>query len=449
MKKVFTLMAAVLLTAIVFAQTPEKMSYQAVIRNSSNALVTNTQVGMKISILQSSPSGTTVYVETQTPVSNANGLVSLEIGSGTVVSGSFSSIEWGTGTYFIKTETDPTGGTNYTITGTSQLLSVPYALHAKTAETVTGEITEADPLFTGWNKDYNDLINTPNIIDSVTTVIDTTSQFIRVPNNLAAGDILVYNGSQFNRLPKGSNNQVLTIKNGYPTWMYTVNISNPDSIYTVYFNSADEDYINFGTFENFTNNSDWCIIEKIKIPTGAGTEVGWHFFRGKAWEDKEGDIAISISSTRVHAWCRKDGWINITYNSTFTEEQWYNICLQYNSSTGTLELYVDGSLVGQQTGISPLDDSGNTNKLFWGGQDVAPSRGKGDIYSETSIIIAHQAWLQRLLTPTEIQNYDGYIAPEPALFFSSEINSNSVSDISGNGRVGTNGNTPEFLLDLP
>ena len=86
MKTVFTIMVAVLLTAIVSAQSPEKMSYQAVIRNSSNQLVTNQTVGMQISILQGSPSGTAVYVEIQEPVSNANGLVSLEIGLGTVVS---------------------------------------------------------------------------------------------------------------------------------------------------------------------------------------------------------------------------------------------------------------------------------------------------------------------------------------------------------------------------
>ncbi|OFX58807.1 MAG: hypothetical protein A2046_05535 [Bacteroidetes bacterium GWA2_30_7] len=138
MKKLFTVLAAVILTASVFAQSPDKMSYQAVIRNLSNNLVTSTAVGMQISILQGSTSGTAVYVETQTPTTNANGLISIEIGAGTVQSGDFTTIDWANGPYFIKTETDIAGGTNYTITGTSQLLSVPYALHAKTAETVTG-----------------------------------------------------------------------------------------------------------------------------------------------------------------------------------------------------------------------------------------------------------------------------------------------------------------------
>ena len=128
MKKIYSILAGLLLTASVFAQAPQKMSYQAVIRNSSNALITSTPVGMQISILQGSSTGTAVYVETQTASTNANGLVSLEIGSGTPVTGTFAGINWATGPYFIKTETDPTGGTAYTIAGTNELMSVPYAL---------------------------------------------------------------------------------------------------------------------------------------------------------------------------------------------------------------------------------------------------------------------------------------------------------------------------------
>lgn len=138
MKNLFTLFAAVILTANVFAQAPQKMSYQAVIRNSSNALVSSTAVGMRISILQTTASGTAVYVETQTATTNANGLVSIEIGAGTAVTGTFAGIDWSAGPYFIKTETDPAGGTSYSITGTSQLLSVPYALSAAGIANPTG-----------------------------------------------------------------------------------------------------------------------------------------------------------------------------------------------------------------------------------------------------------------------------------------------------------------------
>ena len=118
-------LAYLLINQSIFAQAPQKMSYQAVIRDINGALVNSTAVGMKISIIQAS---FTVYSETQLVSTNANGLVSLEIGSGTVVLGSFATIDWANGPYFIKTQTDPTGGTNYTITGTSELMSVPYAL---------------------------------------------------------------------------------------------------------------------------------------------------------------------------------------------------------------------------------------------------------------------------------------------------------------------------------
>ncbi len=119
------------------AQAPDKMSYQAVVRDNANALVVDKVVSMRISILRGSASGTAVYVETQSPRSNTNGLVTLEIGAGTVVSGSFAGLNWSTGPYFIQTEIDPSGGSNYTILGVSQLVSVPYALYAKTSGSST------------------------------------------------------------------------------------------------------------------------------------------------------------------------------------------------------------------------------------------------------------------------------------------------------------------------
>ena len=138
MKRLITSVSVLVISTVLFAVTPppvpQKMSYQAAIRNNSNALVTNQPIGMKISILQYSATGTAVYAETQTPTSNANGLFTIEIGTGTVVTGTFSTIDWSSGPFFIKTETDPTGGTAYTITATSELLSVPYALLASSAK---------------------------------------------------------------------------------------------------------------------------------------------------------------------------------------------------------------------------------------------------------------------------------------------------------------------------
>jgi hypothetical protein len=100
---------------------------------------------MQISVLQGSASGTAAYVETQTATTNANGLVSLQIGAGTADIGSFSEIDWANGPYFIKTEIDPTGGSNYSITGTQQMASVPYALYAAKSGGTVFETTADDP----------------------------------------------------------------------------------------------------------------------------------------------------------------------------------------------------------------------------------------------------------------------------------------------------------------
>jgi len=132
MKKL-SFLVATMASALAFSQVQDAMSYQAVIRNSSNQLVSNQNVGMRFSILKGSATGTVVYSETHTQSTNMNGLVTVKIGAGTLVSGSYSTINWGADTYFVKIETDPNGANNYTITSTSQLLSVPYALYAKTS----------------------------------------------------------------------------------------------------------------------------------------------------------------------------------------------------------------------------------------------------------------------------------------------------------------------------
>ncbi len=143
---VVAMLMFVMLVSSSFAQAPQFMSYQAVVRNASNALVTNAPVGVKVSILQGSAAGDVVFAETHAATTNANGLVTLAIGSGAPVAGSIATVVWTAGPFFIMTETDPMGGSNYTITATSQLLSVPYALYAETSGSSTaGPMGPAGP----------------------------------------------------------------------------------------------------------------------------------------------------------------------------------------------------------------------------------------------------------------------------------------------------------------
>jgi uncharacterized protein (TIGR02145 family) len=132
MKKIYSLLMSFLLTVGLMAQAPQSFNYQAVVRDASGNIIANTQVGMRINIIQGSILDTAVCKEEFTPTTNDFGLVTLAIGS--INTTDFVAIDWSAGPYFVKVELDPAGGTSYVEMGTSQLLSVPYALHARTVE---------------------------------------------------------------------------------------------------------------------------------------------------------------------------------------------------------------------------------------------------------------------------------------------------------------------------
>ena len=135
MKKLFTLLALIATTAI-FAQAPQGFNYQATVRNSSGALISNQNVLFKFNIMLNSQTSLPVYSETHFAPTDDLGQVNLVIGTGTPTTGTFSSINWGNGSYFLGIELNT--GSGYVAMGTTQLLSVPYALHANTATSTTG-----------------------------------------------------------------------------------------------------------------------------------------------------------------------------------------------------------------------------------------------------------------------------------------------------------------------
>lgn len=146
MKRLSISFVAILIASLCFAQSPESFKYQAVVRSIDGSIVDDQSVSFQMEILVGSATGTAIYTETHTTTTNDYGLVHLDIGEGTSTD-DFSSIDWGDDEYFLQVSIDLAGGTTYTILGASQLLSVPYALHAKTADNLTGSITELDPLY--------------------------------------------------------------------------------------------------------------------------------------------------------------------------------------------------------------------------------------------------------------------------------------------------------------
>jgi hypothetical protein len=232
---------------------------------------------MRVSILQGSATGTEVYKEiyNPNPETSSNGLVSLEIGTGIPINGAFVGIDWAAGPYFIKVETDPTGGTNYSIVGITQLISVPYAKYAETAGNITGGYTETDPLFstsvaagiTGtdtayWNNKQDSLTAGTNITitDNVISAAGDGwgSQLVVNKAPLEGGGIT---GDTLEITP-GVNNQVLaTNASGDVVWR---NIP----------------YVNCGSTGNWGNGTvptTWTVWD-LSTVCDFGAETGAHLF---------------------------------------------------------------------------------------------------------------------------------------------------------------------------
>ncbi|CAG5077061.1 hypothetical protein [Parvicella tangerina] len=142
MKKVILSILTFMTLSSVLAQAPEMFNYQSAVRNSSGDIVANQNVSFRISILEGSVGGNSVYVETHSATTSDLGLVDFKIGDGISQSGNFSTIDWGSNAHFVQVELDVNGGSNYSVMGTSSLVSVPYALHAKTSEDTPTNVSD-------------------------------------------------------------------------------------------------------------------------------------------------------------------------------------------------------------------------------------------------------------------------------------------------------------------
>ncbi len=233
------------------AQSPKGFNYQAVARDISGEILADQGVGLQIDILQGSIEGEAVYREVFFPVTNEFGLINIVVGSGSVLYGNFEEIDWSQGPCFIQIHLDPDGGSDFAEMGTSQLLSVPYALHASTS---------ADS-FSG---DYQDLENLPDLDNMV------------LLHNPQSGDMLYYSGENWEAIPIGEEGQVLTIVDGLIQWAdpehdpgntvtdidgNVYQIVEIDGVEWMAENLKVTTYRNGDPIPNVTANSDWAALE--------------------------------------------------------------------------------------------------------------------------------------------------------------------------------------------
>ena len=238
-KSMLLLVGLFIFTSVVLkAQSPQKINFQSIVRNTSGVIVSNKSVKFKITILSDSTKGTPVYSETHLKTTDAIGLVSLQIGSGTVSSGVFSSLNWGNASHFIKLEADFTGGNTYVTLGTQELMSVPYAMYAAKTDTASLNLTNRfaekapvnNPSFTGTvggiTKTMVGLGNVDNTSDAnkqVSTAtqaaLDTKFNKADFPRGSNRGEFLYWNGENWQSLESGEPGQSIIIdQNRNPTW---------------------------------------------------------------------------------------------------------------------------------------------------------------------------------------------------------------------------------------
>jgi hypothetical protein len=183
MKRIIILFYAVFAVAYSsFAQSPMGIKYQGVARDAFNQPIESQQIAVRFSILENSPTGSSVYVETQSPTTSDLGIFSVNIGMGTLQSGNFSDINWKENQYWMQVEMDVNGGSDFLVMGTSQILAVPYAFHA---ETVThNDDADPDPLNEFQTLSFNDSTNQLSISNGNTVNLNTNLQ-PQSSNNIA------------------------------------------------------------------------------------------------------------------------------------------------------------------------------------------------------------------------------------------------------------------------
>ncbi|MFH2094878.1 MAG: hypothetical protein ABIJ16_04185, partial [Bacteroidota bacterium] len=306
MKKLFQTILLCIPVILGIAQSPKSFNYQAVIRDATGLVIPDQNVGIRISILQGSVSGPSVYTETHSPVTNSFGLVNLQIGGGTVESGNFTGIPWGSDAFFVQIELDETGGTSYQPMGVSQMLSVPYAFFADKAGNINNNDTSAtneiqvlsisnDTLYlsgggfavlpAGFSGDYNDLVNTPVNVSDFTN----DAGYITSPDDADANPV-----NEIQSLTMSNDTLYLT---GVPP-VYLENLSD-----TSFWKKTGNDlYYQLGNVSVGSNTvSPAGRLQVLSDPLAATNDVIFSVLNA------DGDTVFAVYQEGVRIWVNDDG----------------------------------------------------------------------------------------------------------------------------------------------
>ena len=264
MKKLLLSIIVLFSIQLSVAQAPYKFNYQGSARNNAGVAIASQTIALRISILDKTSSGTVVYSETQSPVTNAFGLYNIAIGSGTPVSGSLTAVNWSDGDKYMKVEMDPAGGTAYVNLGTSQLLSVPYAVRAEDAGrvmvygsgTINGNkmVIQHSPAYPTWGLQYCDTTDKFRFLSNGSNMLEV---------NLGAQKTIVNGGLQVTSGAPGVDKVLTSDATGNASWQNTfstqVSAFQPTGCQSLA--SVTATYQKIGDMGTFTKNVANSLIE--------------------------------------------------------------------------------------------------------------------------------------------------------------------------------------------
>ncbi len=240
MKKHFFILFLILsISGRALTQVPEKINFQAVARSAAGSILVNTNIAVRISINSGSPGGTNVYREVHAVTTNQFGLFTLQIGGGSATFGTFNTIDWSTGSFFVDTEIDPNGGSSFSSVGITQLLSVPYALYAK----------DGGP----WQRAGNDINNT----NSGNVGVGTTSPLARLEVNDDTGVVARFRKTGTATTGESFQFDSDTIITGNDLISLTVPVSAPDGAQFIEFERGGSTVAQINTNGDFSTDGNY------------------------------------------------------------------------------------------------------------------------------------------------------------------------------------------------
>jgi hypothetical protein len=299
MKKLLLSIIVLFSIQLSVAQAPYKFNYQGSARNNSGIAIASQTIALRISILDKTSSGTVVYSETQSPVTNAFGLYNVAIGNGTPVSGSLTAVNWSDGDKYMKVEMDPAGGTAYVNLGTSQLLSVPYAVRSEDAGRVmiygSGYINankmviQHSPAYPNWGLQYCDTTDKFRFL---------TNGFNMLEVNLGAQKTIVNGALQVTSGAPGVDKVLTSDATGNASWQnFSTQVSAFQPTGCQSLGTVTATYQKIGDMGTFTKNVANTLIElNVQTNLNMATFVG---NGGVVYELRVDGVATSIGNATV------------------------------------------------------------------------------------------------------------------------------------------------------